>query len=238
MSIPDLVIFHRQLILQSITDSPQGIELKDIILDTYPSSTPVAYEKLDLSNIPEVSEIDPSILVRNLQVLDISDSGITDAEVLYYTVQVMALYNPVDVSYFKYVSDIKVLYNENDLFYRYITGNFNDIEEAYAHKEDLLSMGYPDDLFIKKVTRMTGDKPVTNRKYYTIQLKVLSSAVNINNVFAGLNGVREAKEMDGLYHYLYGRYTSSVEADAALERAKLSGFTDAYVREIFVLLEK
>ena len=100
-----------------------------------------------------------------------------DSSVLYYTVQVMALYNPVDVSYFKYVNDIKVFYNENDLFYRYTTGRFDDKEEAYTHKSDLMIKGYPDDLFVKKVTRMTGDKPVANQKYYTIQLKVTPTPV-------------------------------------------------------------
>ncbi len=223
-----------------VLDNPSKIiEIEDIILDTNsPASGQYAYEKLDLSDIPEVTAIDPSILIRNLQVLDVTETDVDDSSVLYYTVQVMALYNPVDVSYFKYVNDLKVFYNENDLFYRYTTGRFDDKEEAYTHKSDLMIKGYPDDLFVKKVTRMTGDKPVADQKYYTIQLKVTATPVNVNTVFAGLKGVMESKEMDGLYHYLYGRYTSLTEVESALGRAKQTGFSDAFIREISVLIKK
>ena len=48
----------------------------------------------------------------------------------------------------------------------------------------------------------------------------------------------ESKEMDGLYHYLYGRYTSLAEVESALGRAKQTGFSDAFVREISVLIKK
>jgi hypothetical protein len=215
------------------------IEMEDVILDTHPpAEKQIVYEKIDLSDIPEVSSVDSSILIRNLQVLDVSDSDLADTAVLYYTVQVMALYNPVDVSYFRHVSDIMVLYNGNDLFYRYTTGHFDNKEEAYTHKADLIRMGYPDDLFVKKVTKMTRDKSVPEQKYYTIQLKSLSAPANIDEVFSGLKGVKETKEIDGLYHYLYGRYTSPAEAASALERAKRMGFGDAFVREISVLIKK
>lgn len=222
-----------------LIDNPSKvIEMEDVILDTYPPLSKPVYEKLDLTNIPEVAAVDPSILIRNLQVLDVSESDVSDTTVLYYTVQVMALYNPVDVSYFKYVSDLKVLYNESDLFYRYTTGNFDSKNDAYAHKESLLSKGYPDDLFVKKVTRMTKDKIAPVRKYYTIQLKVLSRPGNMDALFPVLKGVNEVEEMDGFYHYHYGRYTSQAEAESALGRAKQMGFGDAFVKEIVVLTKK
>jgi hypothetical protein len=111
------------------------------------------YTKINLSAIPVVEEIDPSILIKNLNVNDINDEKIKDSDILYYTVQVMALYNPVDVSYFKYIYDIRVMYNEQDKFYRYTTGTFQTKEEAYALKTELIRKGYPDDLFIKKVSK-------------------------------------------------------------------------------------
>ncbi len=222
-----------------LRDNPSKvIDLKDVILDTHaPVTKPIVYEKIDLSKIPEVSSIDPSILIRNVQVLDVTDNDFADTTLLYYTVQVMALYNPVDVMYFKHVSDIKVLFNENDLFYRYTTGRFDNKDEAYVHKDSLIFKGYPDDLFIKKVTRISGDKPVPNRKYYTIEIKVSRTPVDMNT-FEGLKGVIESKEMDGLYHYLYGRYTSTGEAGSAVKRTRLAGFSDAHVREIIVLIKK
>jgi WD40-like Beta Propeller Repeat len=215
------------------------IKLKDIILDKNPPpEQPVVYEKLDLSHIPAVSGVDSSIIIRNLQVQDVTDNDILDTTILYYTVQVMALYNPVDISYFRYVSDIKVFYNETDLFYRYTTGIFKIKDEAYAHKNDLISKGYPDDLFVKKVARMYGEKPVPSQKYYVIQLKALRMPVNMNIVFAGLNGVRETKEVDGMYHYLYGWYTSATEASTAMKRNEIMEFKDAFVREIRMLIKK
>jgi hypothetical protein len=219
-----------------VVNTPPGvINLKDIVLDKNPS---VVYEKLDLSDIPVVDKIDSSILIRNLRVNDVTENDLQDTTILYYTVQVMALYNPVDISYFRYVSDIKVFYNEADLFYRYTTGIFTVKDDAYAHRDDLINKGYPDDLFIKKVTRMTGEKAVPSQKYYSIQLKATNVPVDINTTFAGLKGVREAKEIDGMYHYLYGRYTSTTEANTVMKRKQITEFKDAFVREIMVLIKK
>jgi hypothetical protein len=230
--------YYPQVIDTSIVYNSQlkVIKLKDIILDKYPPE-PV-YEKLDLSGIPVVAAIDSSILIKNLGIFDITENDMQDTTILYYTVQVMALYNPVDISYFRYVSDIKVFFNENDMFYRYTTGIFTVKEEAYAHRNDLISKGYPDDLFIKKVTRMSNDKQIPDQKYYTIQLKATRERVNMKTVFEGIDGVRESEEIDGLYHYFYGRYTTPEEAKTVLQRPQLMKFGDAFVREISVLIKK
>jgi hypothetical protein len=66
---------------------------------------------------------------------------------------VMALHNPVDVSYFKYITDMKVLYNETDKFYRYTSGQFATREEAESRRLDMIRRGYPDEIFIKKVSK-------------------------------------------------------------------------------------
>ena len=80
--------------------------------------------KLIFHWLPTVSAIDTSILITNMNVNDVGDKNINDSDILYYTVQVIALHNPVDVSYFKYINDMKVMYNDNDKFYRYTTGRF------------------------------------------------------------------------------------------------------------------
>jgi hypothetical protein len=125
----------------------------DVKLLKDPKAEPVVYEKMNLKDIPTVAKIDSSILVMNLKVNDVSDQNIKDADVIYYTVQVMALHNPVDVSYFKYITDMKVLYNDQDKFYRYTTGKFKTREEAMNKRAELIRKGYPDDLFIKKVSK-------------------------------------------------------------------------------------
>ena len=136
-----------------LQDNSVSIINIDVTLKKDPSAKPRVYEKIDLKNIPVVKAIDSSILIRNMNINDINDKNIKDSEVLYYTVQVMALHNPVDVRYFKLITDIRVMYNEEDKFYRYITGQFETYEGASALKAHLIKMGYPPDLFIKKVSR-------------------------------------------------------------------------------------
>ena len=111
------------------------------------------YDKINLSDIPAVAAIDPSILIRNMNVNDISDKNIKDSDILYYTVQVIALHNPVDVTYFKYITNMKVMYNDDDKFYRYTTGRFATREEAYTLRLELIRKGYPEEIFIKKVSK-------------------------------------------------------------------------------------
>ncbi len=117
------------------------------------SSLKIVYEKIDLTQIPAVAAVDTSILIKNLNVSDVGDANIKDSDVLYYTVQVMALYNPVDITYFKYITDLKVMYNDSDKFYRYITGRFPTREEAYSLRSELIRKGYPEQIFIKKVSK-------------------------------------------------------------------------------------
>lgn len=138
-----------------IADSPELVINLDVTLlrdSSLIPKEPVKYELINLSEIPVVESIDSSILIKNMNVADISETD-TDENVLYFTVQVMALHNPVDVSYFKYITDMKVMYNDNDKFYRYTTGRFQTREEADAWKIELIRRGYPKDLFIKRVMK-------------------------------------------------------------------------------------
>jgi hypothetical protein len=114
---------------------------------------PVVYDKINLALIPTIASADTSTLIRNLNVSDVGDVSVKDSDVLYYTVQVMALHNPVDVSYFKYITDMKVLYNDLDKFYRYTTGRFTTRDDAYSLRLELIRKGYPEEIFIKKVSK-------------------------------------------------------------------------------------
>lgn len=127
----------------------------NITLERNPSiRRPVkVYDRINLGAIPAIAEVDSSMLIRNLNVDDLTDDIAVDSDILYYTVQVIALHNPVDVSYFRYISDLKVMYNDQDKFYRYTTGIFSDKEEAYRHRLELIRKGYPDEIFVKKVTK-------------------------------------------------------------------------------------
>jgi hypothetical protein len=111
------------------------------------------YDRINLSLAPSVEAIDTSILITNMNVADVSDRNVDDADILYYTVQVIALHNPVDVSYFKYITDMKVMYSDTDKFYRYTTGRLSTREDAYALRLELIRKGYPEEIFIKKVSK-------------------------------------------------------------------------------------
>ncbi|MCX6301678.1 MAG: hypothetical protein NTW82_05805 [Bacteroidia bacterium] len=137
-----------------VRDNPELVVNIDVTLIRDSSLIePVIYEKINLNEIPVVAAIDSSILIKNMHVNDVGDTGIKDSDILYYTVQVMALYKPMDVSYFKRISDMKVMYNEADRFYRYTTGNFATREEAAAWRLELIRKGYPNEIFIKKVSK-------------------------------------------------------------------------------------
>ncbi len=140
-----------------VMDNPVTSIVLDMTLEKDPAaviiSEPLIYDKIDLENIPVVMAIDSSILDRNLNVNDVNDTAIKDSDILFYTVQVMALYKPVDVSYFKRITDMRVIFNDVDKFYRYITGNFSTREEASALRLELMRKGYPNQIFIKKVSK-------------------------------------------------------------------------------------
>jgi hypothetical protein len=141
-----------------LQDNPNMVLNLDVSLERdtsvkLTSLSPEVYARIDLALIPTVSSVDTSMLIRNMNVSDVSDVNIKDSDVLYYTVQVMALHNPVDVTYFKYIGDMKVMYNDADKFYRYTTGRFSTREDAYSLKLELIRKGYPEDIFIKKVSK-------------------------------------------------------------------------------------
>lgn len=115
--------------------------------------TPLVYEKINLSEIPVVDAIDSSILIKNMNVNDVNDSNVKDSDILYYAVQVMALHNPIDVNFFERINDLKVMYSDEDKFYRYMAGHCATREEASALRMDLIRKGYPEDIFIKKVSK-------------------------------------------------------------------------------------
>jgi hypothetical protein len=126
--------------------------IKDSTLAAVPPQ-PALYEKINLEAIPQIDKADTSTLITNMKVADVGDKNVKDSDILYYTVQVIALHKPVDISYFKYISDMKVLYNDTDKFYRYMTGRFQTREEAYALRLELIRKGYPNEIFIKKVSK-------------------------------------------------------------------------------------
>lgn len=111
----------------------------------------IKYERINLADIPTIAAVDTSMLIQNINISDVDETE--DEGLLYYTVQIIALYNPVDVSYFKHIDDLRIIYNESDRFYKYTTGEFPTREDAQNWRLDLISKGYPAEIFIKQVTQ-------------------------------------------------------------------------------------
>lgn len=138
-----------QSIDTTLTDHNQSQLISlNVLLQKEPD--PVKYESIDLGKIPLLTKIDSSSLVTDVKVVG---DEVSESDVLYYTVQVMALRRPVDISYFKYITDMKVMYNDADKFYRYTTGQFASRDEAMGRRAELIRKGYPQEIFIKKVSK-------------------------------------------------------------------------------------
>ena len=76
---------------------------------------------------------------------------------------------------------------------------------------------------------MTG--PAASRKVFTIQLKATRNPIDIKDIFPGYEGIREIRNGDGFYKYVYGEYDSISTAREALINVK-KDFSDAFIREI------
>ncbi len=137
-------------------DSPESVINIDVRLEpdsTFVEKKPV-HVIIDFSKVTVVESIDSSLLITDVETKDVDATDEDNREILYFTVQLMALYNPVDISFFIGLDDVKVLFGK-DLFYRYTTGRLRTLEEAEQHRTDIINMGYPEQIFIKKVYRQT-----------------------------------------------------------------------------------
>ncbi|GAH29679.1 unnamed protein product, partial [marine sediment metagenome] len=109
-------------------------------------------EVISFSQIPKVESIDSSLLIPDAIIRDVSYVGTEEEEIMFFTVQLMALKNPVDITYFKEFYDVKIVYNDADQLYRYTTGKFDTLAEARAERLRIINLGYLD-VFTKKVYR-------------------------------------------------------------------------------------
>ncbi len=101
---------------------------------------------------PDSLQVVTDVMVRNPDYVDKEGR-----KVLYYTVQLMALLKPVDISYFKDLDNVVILHGK-DAFYRYTYGQYKTLEEAKKARLEILRKGYPD-VFVKKVYSDSEDKP-------------------------------------------------------------------------------
>lgn len=130
---------------------------------------------------------------------------------------------------------------KTDSLYLYALGVFYNRPDAVTYLGSLREAGLKDAYIINQYElenaasggeadfNITG--PATSRKVYTIQLKATRNPIDIESIFPGYEGVREIKNGDGFYKYVYGEFESISVAREALINVK-KDFTDAFIREI------
>ncbi len=111
------------------------------------------FKPIIIAEIPTVDSVAQEDMVTDVSISDVGASSPEDTEILYYTIQLMALINPVDVSYFhdRGFEGAEIFYGQDE-FYRYVYGKFPTEEEAESVRQQIIQMGYAD-VFIKKVFR-------------------------------------------------------------------------------------
>ncbi len=137
-----------------------------------------------------------------------------------YSVQLMALKNPVKVNYFKDVSNV-VLTKYSDGFYRYTVGNTDSYSEAQKIKDEINKLGYKD-AFI----RINDEQ----RSTFTIQIMALIIPVK-PDFFTDLSSVVVTKGADDYFRYTIGDFDSYEEAKQELSSIKLLGYNQAFVKK-------
>jgi hypothetical protein len=138
-----------------------------------------------------------------------------------YRVQIMALRKAVDLSYFRNLSGISLVY-KNDQWYRYTVGNTTNREEAQNILADLVSKGYSD-AFIRGA--------LTNPQY-TIQVMAVPGPVVDLSLFSRLSEITVTRGEDNFCRYTTGEYSTREEALQQLDNVKVLGFSGAFVTRV------
>ncbi|UCH14040.1 MAG: PD40 domain-containing protein [Bacteroidales bacterium] len=165
------------------------------------------------------------------------------AHVQLYTIQLMALKNPVRADYFSDMSGI-IIQVGNDGFYRYITGQFNGIYEAESGLIRIKSSGY-NNAFIRKLNLSqylslntnaqahSSYEPETSAagNIYTIQIMALRNPVAVAH-FEDLRNVKVSYGSDRLFRYTYKEFSSIGSAETNLKIIRDKGYKGAFIRKI------
>jgi cell division protein FtsN len=133
----------------------------------------------------------------------------------------MALRKPVDLSRFRGLPDVTVIYNSNDRWYRYTSGTAAQEEEAAGILETLIGKGFKDAFIRRK-------DPVLP---YTIQVMAVPGPVVDLSGFSNLTEILVKKGDDNYCRYTSGAFETEEEAALMLERIKSMGHTNAFIRK-------
>jgi outer membrane protein OmpA-like peptidoglycan-associated protein len=134
-----------------------------------------------------------------------------------------------------------------DSLFVYAVGLFYNKPDAIRYLAYSKEKGYLDAYIINhydlnKVTReaarlMPIVSGISGSKIYTIQVKASRNPLNMR-LFRDIEDIREIYSEDGYYRYVTGEYSQMTQAKEALVPIKDAGFSDAFIRELNLLIIK
>ncbi len=216
---------------QAVTESK--VEKHEIVADDHD----IAYNQTDnitksRNEIAVVKEPDES-----------KDYEITSGHKKFYTVQFIALKKPVRADYFNNIEGV-IIQVGNDGFYRYITGQFNSINEAKSGLMKIKSSGYKT-AFIRNydlhkylsynniLSPYSSHKsePSLIKTGYTIQIMEMPDPVPVA-YFKDLRDIKVSYGSDRVFRYTYKEFLKSDSAEADLAIIKNKGYKEAFIKRI------
>jgi len=141
-----------------------------------------------------------------------------------YTVQFMALKKPVDIQYFRNLSDISITLGHDD-WYRYTWITTTDSLVADKMKNDLVNKGFAD-AFIRRKSIVP---------HFTVQVMAVPGPVTDLKVFANLPEISVRKDSDKFCRYTTGWFETKDDARNALAQVRSMGYPKAFVRKVKTL---
>ena len=151
-----------------------------------------------------------------------------------YSIQIMALKNPMDLSKFERPGEVSELIGSDGL-YRYVMGFYTEKPLALKALQEVYAYIYPDAFVIslEKYTKkeaLTGNNE-TGTVYYTVQFNASRKAAD-KHKYKSLGEVRINLGADGFYRYSIGLFDDRQKAEIELKRIKSLGYSDAFLRKI------
>jgi hypothetical protein len=141
-----------------------------------------------------------------------------------YTIQFMALRKPVDLQYFRGLTDISLTLDK-DAWFRYTWVTTTDSVRADKIKGDLVRQGFTD-AFIRR-------KSIIPR--FTIQVMAVPGPVTDLHAFSNLPEISVRKYNDTFCRYTTGWFETRDDARNALAQVKSLGYPKAFVRKVKTL---
>ena len=141
---------QEEIIIDNKADNLQNYEINSVndLQLTYNGQNENIVDSDEVTESDEIQQRDNHIAFNNYPDQEIKGDYSLD-DFSDYTIQIMALLKPVDVSYFSNVEMVKMIKGE-DGFHRYITGEFNKLASARKKLKEIRKLGYHD-AFIRKL---------------------------------------------------------------------------------------